>query len=56
MKIILIPIHDYNDKIPLHVKTKNVEIMMGSDADKIVKELFESIIQKYEELIEYSKK
>ena len=49
MKIIFIPIHGYNDKRPLYVKTKNVEIMMGSDRDEIVKELFEAIIQKYQE-------
>ena len=29
---------------------------MGSDTNEIAKELFESIIQKYQELIEYSKK
>ena len=36
--------------------TKNVEIMMGSDTNEIVKELFESIIKKYQELMEYSTK
>ena len=47
---------DFNDKKALHVQTKNVEIMMGSDTNEIVKELFESIIQKYQELMEYSTK
>ena len=56
MKIIFTPIEDFNDKRALHVKTKNVEIMMGSDTNDIVKELFESIIQKHQELIEYSTK
>ena len=56
MKIIFIPISNYNNKRSLYVKTKNVEIMMGSDTDEIVKELFESILQKYEELIEHSSK
>ena len=56
MKIIFILISDYKDERPLYAKTKNVEIMMGSDTDKIVKELFESIIQKYQELIVFNKK
>ena len=56
MKIIFIPVGNHNEKRSLYVKTKNVEIMMGSDTDEIVKELFESVIQKYEELIEHSTK
>ena len=56
MKIIFTPIEDFNDKRALYLKTKNVEIMMGSDTNEIVKELFESIIQKYQELMEYSTK
>ena len=56
MKIIFTPIEDFNDKIALNVKTKNVEIMMDSDTNEIAKELFESIIQKYQELMEYSSK
>ena len=56
IKIIVIPIYDYNDKRSLYAKTKNVEIMMVSHTDDIVKELFESIMQKCEELMEYSTK
>ena len=56
IKIIFKPIEDFNDKRALYVKTKNVEIMMGSDTNEIVKELFESIIKKYQELMEYSTK
>ena len=56
MKIILTPIEDFNDKRALYVKTRNVEIIMGSDTNEIVKELFESIFQKYQELMEYSTK
>ena len=56
MKIIFTPIEDFNDKRALYVKTKNVEMLMGSDTNEIVKELFESIIQKYQELMEYSTK
>ena len=50
------PVYNYSDKRSLYVKTKTVEIMMGSGTDEIVKELFESVIQKYQELIEYSTK
>ena len=38
------------------LRQKNVPVMMGSDTNKIVKEIFESIIQKYQELMEYSAK
>ena len=54
MKIIFTPIEDFNDKRALYVKTKNVDIMIGSDTNEIVEELFELIIQKYQELMEYS--
>ena len=56
MKLIFIPVGNYNDKRSLYVKTKKFEIMMGSDTDEIVKELFDSLIQKYEESIEHSTK
>ena len=56
MKIIFTPIEDFNDKKVLYVKTKNVEITMDSGTNEIVKELFESIIKKYQELMEYSTK
>ena len=56
MKIIFTPIEDFHDKRALFVKTKNVEIILGSDTNEIVKELFESIIQKYQELMKCSTK
>ena len=56
MKIIFTPIEDFNDKRALYVKTKNVEAMMDSDTNEIVKKLSESIIKKYQELMEYSTK
>ena len=54
MKIIFRPIKDFNDKRALYVKTKNVEIMMGSDINEIVKELYDPIIQNYQELLDHS--
>ena len=56
MKINLTSIEDFNDKRALYVKTINVEIMISSDTNEIDKELSESIIQKYQELMEYSTK
>ena len=56
MKIIFTPIEDFNDERALYVKTKDVEIMRSSGTNEIVKKSFESIIQKYQELIEYSTK
>ena len=56
MKIIFIPVGDYNDERSLYVKTENVEIMMGSDTDEIIKDLYDSLIQKYEKLIKHSTK
>ena len=54
MKISFTPLHDFNDKRSLFLKTKIVVIMMGSDTNETVKELCDSLIKKYQELLEYS--
>ena len=33
----------------MHTKSNNVEIMMGSETDEIIEDLFESFLQKYQE-------
>ena len=33
----------------MHTRSDNEEFMNGSDTDEIIKELFESFLQKYEE-------
>ena len=38
----------------MHTKSNNVEIMMGSETDEIIEELFESFLQKYQERLEES--
>ena len=38
----------------MHTKSNNVEIMMGSETDKIIEDLFESFLQKYQEGLEES--
>ena len=39
-----------------HTKSHNVEIMMSSETDEIIKELFQSFLQKYQEELEESMK
>ena len=38
----------------MQTKSNNVEIMIGSETDEIIKELFESFSQKYQEGLEES--
>ena len=43
-------------KLELHSKSDNLEIMMGSQTDEIIEELFESLLQRYQEGLEESMK
>ena len=45
---------DSNDTRTMHVKSDNIEIMMGSEADKIIEELFKSLQQRYQNGLEES--
>ena len=47
---------DSNETRNMHTKSDNMEIMMGSETDKIIEELFESLLQKYQEGLEESMK
>ena len=40
----------------MHTKSHNIEIMMGSQTDDITNELFKSLMQKYQERLEESRK
>ena len=40
----------------MHAKSNNVEIMMGSETDEVIEELFESLLQRYQEGLEESMK
>ena len=43
----------YSDEIlTMHTKSYNTEIMMVNEADEIIEELFESLLQKYHERLE----
>ena len=46
MTIDLISSRDSDEIRTMHTKSDNIEIMMGSEADDIIKELFESLLQK----------
>ena len=36
----------------MRTKSNNIEIMMGNETDEIIEELFESLLQKYQEGLE----
>ena len=52
MAINLISSKDSDETRTMHTKSNNVEIMMGSETDEIIKELFKSILQRYQERLE----
>ena len=47
MAINFISSKDSDETRTMHIKSNNVEIMMGSETDEIIEELFESFLQKY---------
>ena len=54
MAINFISSKDSDDTRTMHTKSNNVEIMMGGETDKIIEDLFESFLQKYQEGLEES--
>ena len=54
MGINFISSKDSDETRTMHTKSNNVEIMIGSKTDEIIKNLFESFLQKYEEGLEES--
>ena len=36
----------------MDTKSNNIEIMMGTEADESIKELFESLLQRYQKVLE----
>ena len=45
---------DSDESRTMHTKNNNVEIMMGSETNEIIEDLFESFLQKYQEGLEES--
>ena len=43
-----------SDTHNMHTRSDNIEIMIGSETDDIIDELFESLLQKYQEGLEKS--
>ena len=56
MKINFISSKDSNETRSMHTKSDNIEIMIGNETDGIIKNLFESLFQKYQEGLETSMK
>ena len=48
MAINFISSKDFDETRTMHTKDNNVEIMMGSETDEIIENLFESFLQKYQ--------
>ena len=45
---------DSDETRTMHTKSNNVEIMMGSETDETIEDLFGSYLQKYQERLEES--
>ena len=57
MSINVISSKDDSDEVrKMHTKSHNVEIMMGSETDEVIEELFESLLQNYQKYLEKSMK
>ena len=54
MAINFISSKDSDETRTMHTKSNNVEIMVDSEIDEIIKDLFESFLQKYQEGLEES--
>ena len=54
MVINFISSKDSDETRTMHTKSINVEIMMGSETDEIIDEIFKSFLQKYQEGLEES--
>ena len=56
MLINFISSKDSDETRNMHTKSNNIELVMGSEADDIIDERFESLLQKYQEGLEESTK
>ena len=54
MAINFISCKDSDETRTMHTKSSNVEIMIGSETNEIIEDLFESFLQKYQEGLEES--
>ena len=56
MEINFISSKDSNETRIMHTKSDNIEIMIGHEIDGIIKNFFESLLQKYQERLGKSMK
>ena len=56
MQINFITSKDSGETRTMHTKSRNIEIMMGSETNDIIEELSESFLQNYQERLEESMK
>ena len=47
---------DFDRSCTMRTQSDNIEIMMGSETDEIIEELFESLLRRYQERLEESMK
>ena len=56
MEINFMSSKDSNETRTMHTKSINIEIMIGNETDEIIKELFDSLLQRHQEGLEKSMK
>ena len=56
MAINFMSFKDSKETLTIHTKSNNIEIMVGSETDEIIKELFEPLLQRYQKGLEKSMK
>ena len=49
MSINFVSSKDSDETRTMYTKSDNIEIMMGSEADEIIEELFKSLLRRYQE-------
>ena len=54
MTINFVSSKDSHEIHTMHTKSDNIGILMGSETDKIIKELFKSFLKRYQEVLEES--
>ena len=54
MEINFFPSNDSEETRTMSTKTDNIEIMMSNETDEIIEELFESLLQRFQEGLEES--
>ena len=52
MRINFISSKDSDETVTMNTRSNNIEIMMGNETNEITEELFESFLQKYQEVLE----